>query len=122
IHVGAVLEQRLRRLRLMPEDREVERREAVGREGARLRRVVGEERAQPLDAAERRGLEHVELVVGCEQRPGAFDVAAIQRLQSLAHEHASVSLVRGTTTGRDSWPERTVTPAPQAITLSVWIR
>jgi hypothetical protein len=59
---------------------EVQRREAVIGEGAGLRRVGGQNRLQPFDAAERRCLEYRQLVGARQERVGALDLSRVQRL------------------------------------------
>ena len=62
------VEQRPGGLGLAEERGEMERREPVGREGRRTRRILVEPLAQPVDVAERRRLEDVELRIDREQR------------------------------------------------------
>ena len=70
VDAGARLEQDARGLGLAEERREVERREAVGREGRGPRRVLVQSLPQAVDVAERGRLEDVEVGVDREQRVG----------------------------------------------------
>src|SRR3954452_2420637 len=61
VHVGAALEEELRRLWTVEEGRVMEGGEVVARTGRCQGRFVVEQLAQPLDISERCRLEHVQL-------------------------------------------------------------
>ena len=77
VHAGSRLEQDPRRLGLAEERREMECREPVGGAGRGGRRILVESRAQPVDIAERRRLEDVQLRVGLQQCVGHRPVEAV---------------------------------------------
>ena len=63
LEIPAALDQKPHRRLVAAEDREMERAEAVGRELVHARRIVYEQLAQPIDAAEERRLVGPQLLV-----------------------------------------------------------
>ena len=79
IHVRAAFEQETRRVDMPEEAGEAERVKAVVAECVRTRRVLVEQLAEPVRAADRRRLEDVEARVGGEQLVHRRPVAPVQR-------------------------------------------
>ena len=83
--VGTALEQQPHRLLLASEDRQVQRREAVVRERAGLRRISVEAPPEGIEPPERGGLEHRQLLVRRQQLVSLLDLPGVQSFQRLAH-------------------------------------
>jgi hypothetical protein len=103
IHVCAPFEQETRRVDMSEEAGEAERVKAVVAECVRERRILVEQLAQPVRAADRRSLEDVEARVGGEQLIHSRPVASVQRLQQARHQRSNRDRRRSLRTRPPVW-------------------
>jgi hypothetical protein len=85
VHVGASLEQKAGSVDMAEEAGEAEGVKAVRAEGVRAGRILVEELAQSIGAAEGRRLEHVEVGLAREQLVDTVAIAAVEGFEYFAH-------------------------------------
>ena len=82
---------------------EAERVKAVLTERLRTARVLVQQLAKPLRAAQRGRLEDVELRIACEQLVDAGPIASVNRLQQVGHQRSNLDRRRSFNTRPPVW-------------------